>query len=97
MENLISLVAFGVFVVAWAAFAYGVLASQGSLDAAWTWINGLPLLLRVVVWLLLLPVALGLWIWHADWALAVRLVLVLGLAIATLYTFLPRWLWEGRG
>jgi hypothetical protein len=97
MDNLISLAAFGIFVFMWGAFAVGIVASQGSLDATWEWIRGLPLLIQAVVWLLFLPVVVGLWVWESAWPLVARVVIVGGLAVATLYVFVPRWLLEDRG
>jgi hypothetical protein len=96
MDNLISLAAFGIFAILWVAFAVGVVASQGSLDATWEWIRGLPIIIQAVVWLLFLPVVAGLWVWETGWPLVARLVLVGGLAVATLYVFAPRWFLEGR-
>jgi len=92
MDHVISLVAFGVFVGLWAGFAYALVASQGSLDATWAWIGELPLIVQVVVWLLFLPVVAALWVWETGWPLVARLAVVAGLAIATIYAFLPRWL-----
>jgi hypothetical protein len=97
MDNLISLAAFAIFAILWVAFAVAVVASQGSLDATWEWIRGLPIIIQAVVWLLFLPVVAGLWIWETGWPLAARLVLVGGLAVATLFVFAPRSLLEGRG
>ena len=42
------------------------------------------------VWLLFLPVMIGLWIWETTWPLLVRLVLVIGIAGWNLLIFLPR-------
>lgn len=92
MDHTISLIAFSAFLLLWAAFAYALVASQGSLDAAWTWIGDLPVVLRIVVWILFLPVVAGLWVWETGWPLLARVAVVAGLAIATLYVFLPRWL-----
>src|SRR5688572_2777544 len=49
-------VAFVAFALIWGAFAYGLLTSQGSLDAAWQWIRALALPIQAVVWVLFLPV-----------------------------------------
>jgi hypothetical protein len=86
MDGLIALVAFVVFAVAWAAFAAALVWSQGSLDAVWEWLRGLPLL----------PLVAGLWVWETGWPTVARLVVIGGLALATLYTFLPRSLFGGR-
>jgi hypothetical protein len=81
---------FVVFAVIWGAFGVGLVASQGSVDAAWDLVNGLPLVLRALVWLLFLPVMGGLWIWETTWPLAVRLLLLIGIAGWNLLIFLPR-------
>lgn len=89
-------VLFVVFAVLWVAFGAAVIWSQGSLDAAWQWVRSLPLLLQGLVWLLFLPVVIGLWVWETTWPLIVRLVLVAGIAGWNLLIFLPRALQAGR-
>lgn len=83
-------IAFVIFAVLWIAFGAALVASQGSVDAAWEWVRGLPLIVQALVWLLFLPVVVGLWVWETSWPLAVRLVLVGGLAAWSLFIFLPR-------
>jgi len=89
-------VLFGIFAIIWIAFAVGLIWSQGSLDQAWNAIRGLPLIVQVVVWLLFLPVMIGLWIWETSWPLVVRLVLVVGVAGWNLLMFLPKALQAAR-
>ena len=89
-------VAFLIFAVIWAAFAYALVASQGSLDAAWQWIRALPLPVQGLVWLLFLPIVVGLWIWESGWPVIVRIVLVGGLAAWNLWMFLPKALTAAR-
>jgi ABC-type amino acid transport system permease subunit len=81
---------FAVFAVLWLAFGIGLVASQGSVDAAWAWVRGLPLVVQLLVWLLFLPVMAGLWVWETSWPLVLRLLLVIGLAGWNLLIFLPR-------
>jgi hypothetical protein len=64
--------------------------SAGSVDQAWQTIRELPLIVQIVVWVLFLPVMIGLWIWETSWPLVVRLVLVLGVAGWNLLVFLPK-------
>lgn len=90
MEQLVAPIAFVAFVVLWGAFAVALVFAQGSLDAAWDWIRSLPLMIQLVVWLLFLPVVAGLWVWHTDWSLILRVAAVAGLAIVTLSMFLPK-------
>ena len=89
-------VLFLVFAAIWIAFGAALVWSQGSLDQAWTWIRGLPLLVQVLAWLAFLPVMAGLWIWETTWPLVVRIVLILGLAGWNLLVFLPRALTAAR-
>lgn len=91
-ESAFNVVVFVLFAVIWVGFAWALIGSQGSLDAAWQWIRGLPLILQGIVWLLFLPVVAGLWIWQSDWPLAVRIVVVLGIGFFNLYLFFPGYL-----
>jgi hypothetical protein len=92
MNDLISLLAFGVFALLWIAFGYALVASQGSLDRTYEWLRGLPLIAQAVVAFLTLPVAIGLWVWETTWPLIVRLPVVIGLGAWNLAIFFPRWL-----
>jgi hypothetical protein len=83
-------VLFIVFAAIWVAFGAGLLMSQGSIDQAWQAIRDLPLIVQVFVWLLFLPVMIGLWVWETTWPLILRLVLVFGIAGWNLLIFLPR-------
>jgi hypothetical protein len=83
-------VLFGVFAVLWLAFGVGLVLSQGTVHGAWETIRGLPLLVQGVVWVLFLPVMIGLWVWETTWPLVVRLVLIFGIAGWNLLVFLPR-------
>jgi ABC-type amino acid transport system permease subunit len=89
-------VLFGIFAVIWIAFAAGLIWSQGSLDQAWTAIRGLPLIIQIIVWVLFLPVMIGLWVWETSWPLIVRLVLVIGVAGWNLLMFVPKALQAAR-
>ena len=83
-------VAFAIFAVLWIAFGVAMISSQGGLDAAWQWATSLPILVQAVVWLLFLPVMVGLWVWETSWPLAIRFAAVLALAGWSLLIFLPR-------
>jgi len=83
-------VLFVVFAIVWVAFGAGLVFSQGSVDQAWHAIRDLPLVVQIVVWLLFLPVMVGLWVWETSWPFIVRLALVLGVAGWNLLVFLPK-------
>jgi len=81
---------FAIFAFIWIVFAAGLIWSQGSVDQAWQSIRDLPLIVQVVVWVLFLPVMVGLWVWETSWPLVVRLIVVVGIAGWNLLVFLPR-------
>jgi hypothetical protein len=83
-------VLFVIFTLIWIAIAAGLVLSQGSVDQAWQAIRGLPLIVQAIVWLLFLPVMIGLWIWESTWPLIVRLTLIVGIAGWNLLVFLPK-------
>ena len=83
-------VLFAIFLVLWVAFGVALAVSQGSLDQAWQFVRGLPLVVQIGAWILFLPVMIGLWIWEASgWPFIVRIVLVIGVAGWNLLMFLP--------
>jgi hypothetical protein len=83
-------VLFIVFAVAWVAVGVGLVVNQGGVHDAWVTIRSLPVILQALVWLLFLPVMIGLWIWETSWPLIVRLVLLVGVAGWNLLILLPR-------
>jgi hypothetical protein len=89
-NRIINLFAFSVLSLLWLAFAAALIFSRGSLDSAWEMFRSWPLLVQLVVGLLTLPVTVGLWVWETTWPVWLRLILVIGLAWVTLYTFFPR-------
>lgn len=87
---IISIAAFGVLSLAWLAFGAAIVFNQSWLDTLWQAFRGLPMIVQVLVGLLFPPVVLGLWIWESDLPFVLRLILVVGLGIATIYTFFPK-------
>jgi hypothetical protein len=90
MNMIISIAAFAILTILWLGFAAALVFNQGLLDNVWVAFRGLPWVVQGVIWLLVLPVTAGLWIWESSWPLWLRLVLVIGLGCVTIYTFLPR-------
>jgi hypothetical protein len=93
-DVLMSIVAFAILTVLWLGFGAALLLDRELLPKAWNLFRSRNILLQLVVALLILPVVLGLWVWQARWPAWVRLVLVVGLAWATEYTFFPRLLFR---
>jgi hypothetical protein len=89
-NRMINYSAFAILSLLWLGFLASLLFSPALLDSAWQSFRSWPLILQLLVGLLVLPVAAGLWIWETGWAFWLRLILVLGLAWVTVYTFFPR-------
>ena len=89
-DLLISIFAFTVLTLLWLGFGIALLLNREFLDRVWRSFRSWNILIQLFVVLLVLPVVLGLWIWQTRWPSWVRLVLVVGLAWMTEYTFFPR-------
>ncbi len=90
MNLLISISAFAILTLLWLGFAAALLFNRAILANAWTSFRKLPLLIQLGLALLVLPVVVGLWIWNTRWPAWLRLMLVIGLAWATISTFMPQ-------
>ena len=73
-----------IFVVLWVGFAIALIVNREWLDVAWNWAQALPLLPKIIVWVLFLPILVGLWIWESSWPALVRLVGFAGIVAWTL-------------
>ena len=89
-DLFISIIAFTVLTLLWLGFGIALLLNREFLDRVWRLFRSWNILLQLFVALLILPVVLGLWIWQTRRPFWVRLVLVVGLAWMTEYTFFPR-------
>jgi len=65
LEVVIGLYGAAIFSVLWAGFAVGLATGGRILVDAWAWLSGLEPLAAVAAWILLLPIAIGLWAWNA--------------------------------
>jgi hypothetical protein len=75
-----------IFVVLWVGFGIALVVNPEWLDILWNFVRELPLVAEIIVWVLLLPIMVGLWIWESSWPALVRL---LGFAGIVAWTFLP--------
>jgi hypothetical protein len=89
-QRLINYVAFAVLGLLWLGFGTALLINPDILHAVWQAFRGWPWMAQALITLLTLPVVLGLWFWQTSWPLWLRLILVIGLAWASLYTFFPK-------
>jgi hypothetical protein len=73
-----------VFAVLWAGLAIGLANGGGLFEDTWAVLIGLEVVAQVVLWVLLLPLAVGLWAWNAGLPPVLASVVVLGLVAWTL-------------
>ena len=90
MNMVINYSAFVILAILWLGFAAALIFNPTLLDNTWQFFRGMPVVIQLVVGFLVLPVVLGLWIWESSWPLWFRLIFVLGLGVATIYTFFPK-------
>lgn len=91
-DLLISITAFTIFTLLWLGFGVALLFNREVLDQAWNLFRGWNILIKLFAVLLVLPVIFGLWIWERHWPVWLRLLVIVGLAWTTEYTFFPRFL-----
>ena len=93
-DLLISMIAFTVLTLFWGGFGAALLLNRDLLDKAWRLFRSWNILPQFFVALFVLPVVMGLWIWQTRWPAWLCLLLVVGLAWMTEYTFFPQLLFR---
>ena len=73
-----------VFAVLWIGFALGLIAGGQVFADAWAWLDALEPAARIAVWVLFLPIAVGLWAWNAELPAPVFAAVLVGLVAWTL-------------
>jgi hypothetical protein len=84
VPRAMSLYANLIFVVLWIGFVIALSVNRGWLDLIWNWAQTLPSVLKIIVWVIFLPVMVGLWIWTSSWSTLGRLLGFTGLVAWTL-------------
>jgi hypothetical protein len=79
VDRALAIAVLAMFVVVWVGFALALSGNSSILDSSWEWLRSLPGPIQVVVWILFLPIAVGLWIWESTWPPLVALLLVAGM------------------
>jgi hypothetical protein len=87
--GVFNVLVFTMFAILWIAFVAALAFSPGTLDDLWHQMRRLPLLVQGLVWLLFLPLMIGLWIWERNWSAPIRLVLIIALGVWNVYMFFP--------
>jgi hypothetical protein len=54
------------------------------LDLLWSWVRALPAVPDIIVWVLLLPITVGLWVCESTWSVLGRVMALAGIVVWTL-------------
>jgi hypothetical protein len=84
VSRVLSTYAIVIFAILWIGFAIALLVNPEWLDLLWNWVRALPSVAEILVWVLFLPIVVGLWIWESSWPVLSRLLALAGVVIWTL-------------
>jgi hypothetical protein len=73
-----------IFAMLWVGFAIALVVNREWLDLLWNRVQALPSVAEAIVWVLFLPIMVGLWIWESSWPDLVRLLAFAGIVVWTL-------------
>ena len=73
-----------IFVVLWVSFFIALVVNREWLDMLWNWTQALNLVPKIIVWMVFLPIMVGLWIWESSWPALGRWVGFAGIVTWTL-------------
>jgi hypothetical protein len=73
-----------IFAILWVGFAIALVVNHEWLDILWNWVRALPSVAEIIVWVVFLPIMVGLWIWESSWTAIVRLLAFAGIGVWTL-------------
>jgi len=83
VARVLSTYAIVIFVLLWVGFAIALVVNPEWLDLLWNWVRALPPVAEILVWVLFLPIMVGLWIWESSWPALVRLLAFAGIVVWT--------------
>ena len=73
-----------IFAMLWIGFIAALVSNREWLDILWNWAQTLPLVLKIIVWVVFLPIMVALWIWESSWPALVRGLAFAGIVVWTL-------------
>jgi hypothetical protein len=79
VSRALSIYAIAIFAILWVGFAIALVVNREWLDLLWNWVRALPSVAQIIVWVLFLPITVGLWIWESSWPALVRLLAFAGI------------------
>ena len=84
VPRVLSTYAIVIFAILWVGFAIALVVNREWLDLLWNWVQALPSVAEIIVWVLFLPIMVGLWIWESSWPALGHLLAFAGIVVWTL-------------
>ncbi len=82
--RVLSTYAIVIFAMLWVGFIVALVVNREWLDLLWDWVRALPPVAEVIVWVVFLPIVVGLWIWESPWPTLVQVLAGAGMVVWTL-------------
>lgn len=84
VPRVMTIYANAVFAALWVGFVVALVSNRELPGLIWDWVQALPLVPRIIVWVLILPIMVGVWIWESSWSTFGQIVGVAGIVGWTL-------------
>jgi len=84
VPRVLSTYAILIFAMLWVGFAIALVVNREWLDLLWNWVRALPSVTEFIVWVLFLPIMVGLWNWESSWPVLLHLLAFAGIVGWTL-------------
>lgn len=79
VPRVLSTYAVLIFAILWLGFVIALVVNPEWLDMIWNWVRALPTVIEIIVWVIFLPIMVGLWVWESSWSVVVKLLALAGL------------------
>ena len=84
VPRVLSTYAIVIFAILWVGLTITLVVNREWLDLLWNWVQALPSVAEIIVWVFFLPNMVALWIWESSWSALVRLLAFSGIVGWTL-------------
>jgi len=79
VPRVLSTYAVLIFAILWLGFVIALVVNPEWLDMIWNWVRALPTVIEIIVWVIFLPIMVGLWVWESSWSVVEKLLALAGL------------------
>jgi hypothetical protein len=84
VARVLSTYAIVIFAILWVGFAIALVVNREWLDLLWNWVRALPPVAEIAIWVVFLPIVVGLWIWESSWPAFTTLLAFAGIVAWTI-------------